>query len=217
MNAHNYITLKEKGWIEFYSGSSDSELLEIASKIGEIQKHPNGQMIFSLKPKLEYESVNGTFSNICGLRDFPLHTDMAFSKKPARYVLMHSKNSNSCDTTLLPKNDFWDLLSNSEKYNAERAIYLVRTKTVFFYTSFIFNENSETGIKYDSTCMFPFNKYAKEFDPCLKKVISEIEPLNLKWTDGKTIVIDNWINLHGRKSAFNDIGRELKRIYINKI
>ena len=217
MNRDNYIKLKEEGWTEFYSGSSDSELLKIATKVGEIQKHPNGEMIFSLKPKLENQSVKGTFSNVCGLSDFPLHTDMAFSKKPARYVLMHSKNSNCCDTTLLPKNNFWDLLSDSEKYNAKRAIYLVKTKTEYFYTSFIFNEKSEIGIKYDSTCMFPFNKYAKEFDLSLKKVISEIEPLNLKWTDGKTIIIDNWLNLHGRKSAFNDIDRELKRIYINKI
>lgn len=217
MNRNNYIKLKEKGWTEFYSDSSDSDLLKIASKFGQIQKHPNGQMIFSLRPKLETESINGTFSNICGLSDFPLHTDMAFSKKPARYVLMHSKNSNSCDTTLLPKNYFWNLLSNTEKYNAERAIYLVKTKTERFYTSFIFNENNEIGIKYDSTCMFPFNKYAKEFDLCFRKIISEIEPLNLKWTKGKTIIIDNWMNLHGRKSAFNDIDRELKRIYINKI
>jgi alpha-ketoglutarate-dependent taurine dioxygenase len=217
MSRDNQILLEEKGWIEFKSGSSDFELLEIASNFGKIQKHPNGQLIFSLKPKLESESIKGTFSNICGLHSFPFHTDLAFSKIPARYILMHSEKPSTCDTTLLHKKDLWELLSNSERNNAKRAIYLVKTKMENFFTSFIFNENNESGIKYDSSCMFPFNKHAKEFDPCLKEVITQMKPLDLKWTKGKTVVIDNWMNLHGRKSALNDINRELKRIYINKI
>lgn len=213
----NYIKLKEKGWTEFQSGSSDSELLCIAAKFGKIQKHPNGQMIFSLKPKLEINSVKGTFSDICGLNDFPFHTDLAFSKKPSRYILMHSEISNGCETTLIQKKAIWNLLSDVEKYNAKRAIYLVKTKTENFFTSLIFNEGNEIGIKYDTSCMTPFNKYAKSFEPCFKKIISEFEPLNLRWTKGKTIIIDNWMNLHGRKSAINDMDRELKRIYIDKI
>jgi alpha-ketoglutarate-dependent taurine dioxygenase len=217
MNQENYISLKERGWTEFNSGSSNEELISIASKIGSIMSHPNGQVIFTLKPKVKKEAFKGTFSNICGLEEFPLHTDTAFSKKPARFVLMHSRVLSNCDTTLLSKNKLWELLSEFDRYNAKRAIYLVKTRTEKFYTSFIFQENGRVGIKYDSTCMQPYNKYAKEFDQRLKKILSEITPLRLKWTKGKTIVIDNWINLHGRKSAANDIKRELKRIYINEI
>lgn len=215
MNRENYISLKEKGWTELKSGSSDEELISIASKIGRIIHHPNGQTVFTLKPKLESEAFKGTFSNTCGLNEFPLHTDTAFSKKPVRYILMHSRESSNCDTTLLSKNEFWNLLSESDRYNAKRAIYLVKTRTEKFYTSFIFQENGKTGIKYDSTCMIPFNKYAKEFDQKIRKLLSEIKPSRLKWTNGKTVIIDNWMSLHGRKSAKNDTRRELKRIYIN--
>lgn len=215
MKESEYISLREKGWITFNSGSTDSELISIASKFGSIIKHPNGQDVFNLKPKLENESLLGTFSNKHGLNDFPLHTDTAFYKNPARFILMHSVKSNNCDTTILRKIDFWDLLTDLDKKKAERAIYLVKTNREKFYTSFIFKENNEYGIKYDPTCMLPFNKYAKEFDQTFQQLISAIEPIRIKWTEGKTLIIDNWKNLHGRKSAEKDITRVLKRIYIN--
>jgi len=215
MKQTNYISLKEKGWTEFSSGSTDSELISIASDIGDILKHPNGQMVFTLKPKLECDSIKGTFSNKHGLSDFPLHTDTAFYKKPARYILMHSIKPSSCDTTILPKSNFWDLLTNSDKRKAERAIYLVKTNKEQFYTSLIFRENNEEGLKYDSSCMLPINKYAKDFDRIFKTILSEIRPLSVKWSENKTVILDNWKILHGRKSAQKDIKRELKRIYIN--
>lgn len=207
--------MKEKGWTEFSSGSSDTELISIASDIGKLLKHPNGQNVFTLKAKLENDSVKGTFSNRHGLNDFPLHTDKAFYKKPARYVLMHSNKPSICDTTLLPKTVFWDLMTNSDKRKAERAIYLVKTNREKFYTSFIFKENNEEGFKYDPSCMSPFNKNAKDFDQIFNKILSEVLPININWTENKTVIIDNWNILHGRKSAQKDIKRELKRIYIN--
>lgn len=210
-----YISLIEKGWTEFKSGSSDSELISIASEIGNILKHPNGQDVFLLKPKSENESLLGTFSNKHGLMDFPLHTDTAFYKNPARFILMHSVHSSTCDTTIIRKSDFWDLLTDMDKKKAERAIYLVKTNKERFYTSFIFKENNEYGIKYDPTCMLPFNKFAKDFDEIFQGIISGIEPMRIKWTEGKTLIIDNWKTLHGRKSAVKDTTRVLKRIYIN--
>ena len=215
MNEELYISLKEKGWAEFNSGSTDSELVSIASDIGNILNHPNGQMVFTLKPKLENDAIKGTFSGRHGLNNFPLHTDTAFYKKPVRYILMHSINPSNCDTTLLLKNSFWDLMTKSEKINAERAIYLVKTNREKFYTSFIFRENNEEGFKYDPSCMSPVNKYAKEFDQVFNKILLEIPLINIKWSGNKTIIIDNWNTLHGRKSVQNDIKRELKRIYIN--
>lgn len=215
MKESEYISLIENGWTEFKSGSSDSELISIASELGNILKHPNGEDVFLLKPKSENESLLGTFSNIHGLNDFPFHTDTAFYKNPARFILMHSACSSSCDTTILKKSDFWNELTDTEKKMAERAIYIVKTKRERFYTSFIFKENNENGIKYDPSCMFPYNKVAKEFDHIFQGIISGIEPKSIKWTAGKTVIIDNWKTLHGRKSAEKDITRLLKRVYIN--
>lgn len=217
MTESEYILLAENGWTEFNSGSSDSELISIASEIGEILKHPNGEDVFLLKPKSVNESLLGTFSNKHGLQEFPLHTDTAFYNIPARFILMHSANSNSCDTTILRKSDFWYQLTDAEKKMAKRAIYLVKTNRERFYTSFIFKENNEYGLKYDPSCMLPYNKFAKDFDQILQRVISGIEPKKIKWTEGKTVIIDNWKTLHGRKSAEKDTTRMLKRIYINQL
>ena len=214
MNQRNFISLKENGWAEFSSGSSDLELISIASDIGNLLKHPNGQNVFTLKAKLENNSVKGSFSNRHGLNDFPLHTDTAFYKKPARYILMHSIKPSICDTTLLPKIAFWDLMTNSDKKKAERSIYLVNTNREKFYTSFIFRENKEEGVKYDPSCMSPFNKNAKDFDLIFSEILSEVLPININWSENKTLIIDNWNILHGRKSAQKDTKRELKRIYI---
>ncbi len=214
MNQEHYISLKEKGWTEFSSDSSDSELILIASKIGKITTHPNGEYIYSLKPKVKKNAVKGTFSGKHGLNDFPLHTDTAFYKKPIRYILMHSTKPSECDTTLLLKNSFWDLMTKAEKVKAERAIYLVKTNREKFYTSFIFQDNKEQGFKYDPSCMTPVNKCAKEFDQILNKILLDIPLTNIKWSGNKTVILDNWNILHGRKSAQNDINRELKRIYI---
>lgn len=215
MNESEYISLKDNGWIEFNSGSSDNELISIASQVGEILKHPNGQSVFNLKPRIENKSVKGTFSDKHGLGNFPFHTDTAFLKKPARFVLMHTIEPSNCSTTIISKDTFWDLLGQADKSNAERAVYRVRTNREMFYTSFIFRENNIEGIKYDPACMLPFNKFAKEFDRAFQDILKNIEPKNVKWTGNKTVLIDNWKSLHGRGSAKNDIKRVLKRIYIN--
>ncbi|MDO3695991.1 TauD/TfdA family dioxygenase [Wenyingzhuangia sp. chi5] len=215
MTKNEHISLKTKGWTEFKSGSSDNELISIASEIGKILKHPNGQNIFNLRPILKDKAIKGTFSNKHGLDEFPFHTDTAFLKKPARYILMHSEKPSNCNTTIISRIDFWDLLSQIDKSNAERAIYLVKTNSEIFYTSFIFRENNIEGIKYDPSCMFPFNKYAKIFDKTFQQILSIIQYENIKWSGNKTVLIDNWKSLHGRKSVKEDTERELKRIYIN--
>lgn len=215
MTEQELISLKEKGWTEFKSGSSDNELISIASKIGKVLNHPNGQSVFTLKPKAKNERGTGTFSDKHGFGNFPFHTDTAFLKKPARFILMHSSEPSDCCTTIISKKDFWDLLEEKDKLNAERSVYLVKTHKERFYTSFVFRENNIEGIKYDPACMYPFNASAKEFDQTFQEILKVIQPKNVLWNGNKTVLIDNWKSLHGRSSAKNDTKRKLKRIYIN--
>lgn len=67
MNQTKSISLKEKGWTKFSSVSTDSELISVASNIGNILKHPNRLMVFTLKRFtffIEYARLNGTFAGM---------------------------------------------------------------------------------------------------------------------------------------------------------
>lgn len=207
--------LNKNGFIELESGSSDTELIAIATKLGRILEHPNGKKVFTLTPKNENKAIKGTFSYNHGFGEFPLHTDTAFLKLPVRYLLLHLVGESPSSTIIVPFRKVWEYLSKNEKTKLERAIYIVKTNKEKFYTSLLFRKNNIEGFKYDPTCIFPFNKYAKKIEPILQRVFSEIKLLNIKWTGNKTVIFDNWKNLHGRKSVEKNIERKLKRIYIN--
>lgn len=206
--------LNKRGFIELESGSSNNELIQIATKVGRILKHPNGEQVFTLTPKGENMAIRGTFSYNHGFGEFPLHTDTAFLKHPVRYLLLHMIGESPSDTTIIPIKKVFEYLSENEKDMLKRAIYIVKTKKEQFYTSLFFKENNIEGFKYDPSCVFPFNTYAKEIEPKLKRIFSEIKLNDIKWTGNKTVIFDNWKNLHGRKTVANNLERKLKRIYI---
>lgn len=210
-----YKILKEKGWIELESGSTDEELNNLAGYIGQIINHSNGENISKLNPKSSVDSIKGTLSSVYGYGNFPLHTDTAFWAIPARFILLHSIDKSSCNTHVLPATEIWNSLTREDKKNAERAIYLIKTTQQQFFSSLLFKINNIKGLKYDPMCMIPFNESAKQIQPKLQKVLFGLPHFEIEWTGNNTLIIDNWRILHGRGSAENDIYRELKRIYIN--
>lgn len=207
--------LRTNGFLEIQSSSEDQELISIANQIGNIVDHPNRERVFTLKPKTKVGTVKGTFSNRFGHSEFPFHTDTAFILTPVRYLLFHNVEKSTCDTILISFQRIIDALTTKELENLERAIFLVKTNQISFYTSLLLKANDEIGIRYDQTCMFPSNKSAKFIEPIIQNILSACKPLSINWTGNKTVIIDNWKNLHGRKAIGTDTSRELKRIYIN--
>jgi alpha-ketoglutarate-dependent taurine dioxygenase len=201
------------GWVEIQNISSDDELLNISNHIGQIVPQRNGHMIFTLTPTEGENSTKGTFSNRYGFNPFPLHTDAAFWTIPIRYILLSSAHPSCCNTILVSVNSLLNRLENNDKKNALKAIFKVRTTHSQFYSSLFFNENNVSGVRYDSTCMFPANNSAKLFTLTMNEL--EIPEIRIQWTGKNAIIIDNWRMLHGRNTAFKDEKRELKRIYIN--
>lgn len=207
--------LESKGWLELNGYSTNDELKELAFKLGQVVKHPNGQEIYTLKPKDGMNSGKGTFSNKYGFGKFPLHTDTAFYAHPIRFMILNSSKESNCHTTIVPIKKVLELLNEEEMHKISRAIYIVKTNENRFFTSLIFNELGIQGFKYDPSCMFPYNKKAKEAETKLRELLSKVKPIEIKWTKNKTVIIDNWRTLHGRSTAKSEENRELKRIYIN--
>ncbi len=176
MNKEQYETLNKKGWVEFNEDSTNISLIKTATRLGKLAKHPNGQPIGVLKPKNENSSIKGTLSNRHGLGRFPLHTDTAFWESPAHYLLLHSENVSSCYTLVLPLSEIWKSLTIEDKKDASHAIYLVKTIHRQFYSSLLFRVDNLEGIKYDSSCMKPFNLSAKRIHQKLERFLNRIEP-----------------------------------------
>lgn len=206
--------LNKDGWVELSHFSEDEELLSLASSIGQIEKQQNGHEIFILEPKKGNRSVKGTFSNKYGFGRFPLHTDTAFYEHPVRYMLLSSDKISYSKTSILSVEKLFKLLNEEEKHKANRAIYKIKTTERSFFTSLVFKYLGIQGIKYDPTCMFPYNNSAKEIEIKLRDIFEQVEPNYIEWNSKKTVIIDNWKTLHGRTPVNQEENRMLKRIYI---
>lgn len=211
--------LKEKvidqGWFEIENILSNDDLLNLAMKLGEIMKHPNGELIAELQPKSKEKAVKDTLSHRHEYGSFPLHTDTAFWSKPARFVILSSKQLSTCSTVIIHQDDIWKRLNSEERKNAEKAIYVIKTPQGQHYCSLLFQEDGVKGFRYDPTTMIPVNKSAKLFQKMLDSIIPSIEPTQINWTGNKAVVFDNWRTLHGRNNADKTELRTIKRIYLN--
>lgn len=207
--------LKIKGWTEIKNVNSEKEFLNETRKIGQLLPHPNGEIIFNLRPSNGANSIKGTFSNRFGLNPFPLHTDTAFWETPARYIALSSINKSETSTQLLDMSNFFMNLSKNEHRIAERAIYITKTNQRQSYTSFLFKRNIDLGFRFDVSCMLPINNAAYSLNEILNSYIVSAKLIEYSWNGATAIVIDNWRVMHGRsKVRLNEI-RELKRIYVN--
>jgi len=210
----NLRIIEEQGWVEFEGVSSTDDLVSIANQIGNVKPHPNGEVVFSLVPSNGERCNKGTFSNIYGYSEFPLHTDTAFWSTPARYLVLGMIDKSSCNTHII---SFSDVLAEMEEQIlkcAKNSIYIINTFEGKKFTSAYFKNGSQAGFRFDPNCMTPVNRYAKlfhvEFLACLKK----INPKPIAWTGNKAVVLDNWRTLHGRESVSHlDRNRKLMRVY----
>lgn len=205
----------QHGWVEIENISTEKTLTELASVVGNILVHPNGENIATLNPSQGQKSIKGTFSNTFGLQKFPLHTDTAFWSTPTRFVMLCSFKPSLCNTEIIHIDEIWQNLNSDDKSHAKKAVYMIKTIHGQHYSSVLFQNNGVEGFKYDPCSMFPINNSAKIFDKKLKSILNELKPMEINWTGNKVLIFDNWKTLHGRGEAKIENYREIKRIYLN--
>lgn len=202
--------LNQYGWVEIEGISDDQTLMEVAEGFGNILPGPRGELLSVLRPSLPHKASSKSFSFNKGLGEFPLHTDTAFWKFPARYVVLRSNCASTTNTTIFSADKVESVVSSEL---ARRAIFSIRT-TMSNHYSTIRLDDILNGVRYDPCYMNPVNAHAQE----LSKSLSLIESSQLDhivWTGINAIVIDNWRCLHGRGAVTSaDTGRKLSRIYI---
>ncbi|WP_316840068.1 TauD/TfdA family dioxygenase [Pedobacter gandavensis] len=210
--------LKFNGWCEISSDSStDKQLLDLASQIGRIYAHPNGNLIDQIIPKTKSQSTKNTFSYNYQLEAFPFHTDTAFWNLPARFVLLSNATSSNVATTIIHINQLLASLTDKEKNVMSNAIFLLKTPTANFYTKLLNKVNNKPFFRFDPNCMKAMNKDAMAATEIIKFKLEAISVNRITWERQKILIFDNWNTLHAREIIGCDRKRMLKRIYINEI
>ena len=206
--------LKRNGWVQIEGVDSKEDLLSIASYLGIIKPHPNGESVFCLKPSDGKAAVKGTFSNVFGCSEFPLHTDTAFWTIPARYLVLGMIEQSDCDTHIISTSDIFSKLGDEVSKLARTSIYMIDTIEEKKYSSLYFKYQSQTGFKFDANCMKPINRDAKLFHSKIMECFTDLKTTPIIWSGNKAVVLDNWNTLHGRRAVSDtENNRKLFRIY----
>ena len=198
-------------------GLSIGEVVDIGVLIGD-RRIPITQ---TLRPHNIEDASQYRYSGHYGLKDFPLHTDLATFVRPPRYFILRCTNGTSTVLTrILPHTE---LLSKMDNNSRNRALFRPRRTNRKFGSSllpFVFQSEDMIGARWDSLFLIPMNKWANQ---CIEFMSiqneKEIETAEIKLVEyGDTLIVDNWLCFHGRgKVPSQNIDRKIERIYLSKI
>lgn len=199
--------IEDDGWaeIEYYPGDLEKLAREICINLKlEIVSQNNKKLI----PKNRNQVQNFSLSSAYGLNEFPLHTDGAEYLIPPRFLFLRALVDSPTATTLVDGKSIMDYLVN---YNSS---WIVKTKNGVIETKLI-----EKIDKYECY-YFRFNRLSMK---CISgnrsEICAKIDALPVKcidWTKYKTLIVDNWRVLHGRKAVmeYNASKRILERLLV---
>lgn len=191
---------------------SDKELIDLAYSLGRpISSRVNSSIIDHLVPIESSEAHQQSLSANFGIGDFPFHTDGAYFKIPPRFIIMRYLKGaqNPTPTVLCDLNQ----LNSDEKENLKHWIWKVESRDNDFLSTIL--SEDETFYRYDKCVMSPvLSKNQNEL--YFESLIAKLHKTEINWTIDKTVIIDNWINLHSRpKVNRNEINnRTIQRIMV---
>lgn len=183
---------------------------------------------FNLDPKIEFSIIqpqpttiklngkNPTFSSTYGLNSFPFHTDTAFRKIPARFIIMKSTLPSNTATIFFNFADFYNSLDNINKNQLYNAIFSIKSTQGSYYNT-IFIDKQKKFVRLDPLIMTPQNESGRECFNILNKFsISNQLIFRLIWNGSNILIIDNWRIVHGREKVveLEYKNRKLERIYV---
>lgn len=198
--------------------TNENEFLHIGQELGApIKSRKNGEIVDTLKPTMPIDAKSHSLSKIFGLNTFPYHTDGAYFLRPPKYILFRYKEGveSPTPTTLLP------LLYHLNKEETEylsREYWSVSGRDLNFYSSIVNYDVSTNSffLRYDVGCMRCTNKESL-VDSLISSQINQGLHININWTPGKTLIVNNWRVLHNRpKVQIEELNiRTLQRLMIN--
>lgn len=208
------LMLKKNG-IVFFKSNSNKNILEVARELGDVFHIITMPLVQTLTPRLKEKEPENTYSGNFGLKEFPMHTDLAHWYQPPRYFLLRSaKSIQGVSTKII---DSKAILKELESYDISRSHFIPRKR--LDRKSYLLKLYHDGIFRWDSLFIIPANKMGISLQKRVEAIIYGIEPNELFLeNNGDCLLIDNWRMLHGRSAIPETaMNRKIERVYMNEV
>ena len=191
------------------------EILGIAKSLGDIRVDVRSpQSIRTIRPQSTAEAKPNTLSSRYGMGRFPFHTDVAHWVEPAQFVLLYCEHPGSgARPTHLQDFLSWDLGAEA-KQSALREVWKTGTFRPQLCTVCIL-EKGRVALRFDEACMKAMTVAAHTLGNDLVRHIQASPIIDVHWSTGTMLVVDNRRVLHARGTALRpDPDRLINRVLI---
>jgi len=207
--------LEDRGWTMTQTNGVE-ELLALSESLGQPTPSRMGSStVDHIRPMPKHEARPASLSALHGLDAFPLHTDTAHWRKPARYVLLRAatEECGSRPTVIVDSRSL--RLQPDDASKLRRVTFSVHSGRNSFLCTIM--SGVAPIVRFDAGCMFPTSTVAAATLDTFRAELQACYQHQIHWKQGDTLVLDNWRSLHGRaRGSFNDSSqRLLQRVLVN--
>jgi len=207
--------MKIQGYARLGIINPNIDTLEFAESIGKIIANPEYPTVQRLTPKIKSDAPKNVYSGNYGLKEFPLHTDLAHWHIPPRYLILRSVVPVPKVYTIIVHKKF--ILDGLPFSVINRALFKPRRR--LDNKQFLLRINQEQIFRWDQLFLKPVNDEAKAI---MNHIINYeykkdaiLFELNKPY---ECIILDNWLVLHGRSQVpISGASRVIERIYLSEI
>jgi hypothetical protein len=218
LNQSDLHKLKRDGWIlKNLPNQSVEQLIYISQSLGNLEaSRKNGNLIDELTPINNFEAYPKSLSARYGVQDFPFHTDTAYWKKPAKYIMLYAVEPGNGGRPSLLMDGYKLINTLLREDNIQNNLFkVINEKNSFLCNLLKKDENGRDIVRFDEGCMVPVTRRSNCIKDKLLNIINNEKPSIIVWKRGDLLILDNWRMLHARgKSLRNDIDRKLFRLTI---
>jgi L-asparagine oxygenase len=206
----------ERG-VAVFPGCSTEQMLCLARELGTPSGDVrDGRLLRAISPQKSAEAPRNTLSSLYGLGAFPFHTETAYWRRPARYLMLRCRNPGEGARETFA----YDLLdwsfSHREVLKLRRALWKVDGPHVFL-SAILESHGAHELFRYDMNCMRATTAACFEVDEIIRSRISKGSPIRISWEMDLLVVLNNWRCIHARgPSQAPDMNRVLERVLVRE-
>ncbi len=197
-----------------------ASMIQAASEMGVVDLVEGLAAVQTLVPIETSQAPPNTYSGNFGMRDFPMHTDLAHWAIPPRFLVLRCVTGSAAVATRVL--DGQVLIDKFGLTNLRRALVQsrrpIQNRKQLFPLLERHSEDTGYRLRWDSLYLRPASEAASTIFKKISVFLStaQAEAFHLL-EPGDTLVVDNWRCLHGRAMVSGLCTRKIERAYLRSI